>query len=601
MRFAPWLLAVHSYYKKGRRQSKMQPTLKKDYFVRPLPLLVGAASLSGLIACALVPAGEAVPLHLQSGMLFGGLAAVIYAFSTGEPPLRIGSIKVAVLAIVPITLFGLAIRALGLDELRVLIDEGNSIDAWMATAAPSRLALVEAPSIYVTTLLYPYLQGIGIELFGHDLIGLRMANAWIGAATVPAVYLLGRMLVNGQIGWMAALLFATFPPHLHFSRIALPHVIDVLFGTYALAFLARALRFKGRRDWAMAGAALGLSHYGFEAGRLFYTPLALLWLALVAHRQFAGQRDGIIAGATAFVAAIAPAYAVAWSKGAAILPRWHTSSLTIEDTGEWLTQVAARIWPALRVYVTEPDSWPFYGGEEAMVLPWLAPLFVCGAIALISPRRPFALVPLWLAAAVIANAALRDSTVYPRWVVVFPAIALALAAGIRMALALLFGRRAPWAIAPLAVVVTGAAAAGQLQYYFDRHVPALAVQALRIKPYRDAIDAVLRTVAELPPRTVILIASDPPVDIHPPRQLLALLDADRQRRFEVVRTGELNESVFETIPADFTLALFVEPNDERAVAIARRYYDLSEPQHSPYPIPPDKELVLYRGSALARP
>jgi 4-amino-4-deoxy-L-arabinose transferase-like glycosyltransferase len=73
----------------------------------------------------------------------------------------------------------------------------------------------------------------------------------------------------------------TFPPHIQFSRIALLHIADPLFGVLALWFLIRAIRSNRRLDWVLMGVSLGMTQYFFEAGRLFTGALILAWAALV--------------------------------------------------------------------------------------------------------------------------------------------------------------------------------------------------------------------------------------------------------------------------------------------------------------------------------
>src|SRR5690606_6634794 len=77
---------------------------------------------------------------------------------------------------------------------------------------------------------------------------------------------------------LAALILATLPTHVHFSRLALNNAADPFFGTMALALLARGMHSHRAADFAMAGAFLGLTQYFYEGGRLVYPILTLIWL-----------------------------------------------------------------------------------------------------------------------------------------------------------------------------------------------------------------------------------------------------------------------------------------------------------------------------------
>ena len=128
------------------------------------------------------------------------------------------------------------------------------------------------------TWLFPYWQSIFVGIFGRNMAAIRAVSAVIGGLTVPALYLLAQTLFNRRVGLLAAFLLATFPPHIHYSRIALLSITDPLMGTLALAFLARGLKRGTRLDFALAGVFLGLTQYFFEGGRLLFPALALAWV-----------------------------------------------------------------------------------------------------------------------------------------------------------------------------------------------------------------------------------------------------------------------------------------------------------------------------------
>lgn len=547
-----------------------------------------------------VPVGVRVVLAMV-GLSLGvaGLVVDAPAVSSRGAPWSRGEI----VALASITTVALLVRVWHLDALRLLIDEGNSIDNLFharGTGAP----LLLPPSQYVTTLVHPYWQALVVDVAGSTLTGFRLSNALLGTATVAALYGLARALYDRRVAVVAACLLATFPPHVHFSRIGLPHIVDTLFGTLALGCLSRALRDDRRRDWALGGLALGLTHYGFEAGRLFFTPLAVLWLAVVAMLETnppCERRRGLATAAAAFALAVVPLYSAVLVAGANVVPRWQTSQL---DLGAALrspdaaSDLLQRILFAARVYVTQPELATFYGGDWALILPVLVPFFLLGfGLTLFRPRSRGVLVPIWVVAAWLANAAMRDVAVYPRWVVVLPAIAFAAALGIATVAARL--RRAPTASALTITLLVGAA---QLHYYFAVHIDRLSTQARAGQPHRDAYDAVLRAVAELPRETDLWFITDPVIDVHPVRSLLRLLlDGSDTMRIEARATAELAPEQLASIAQHRHVAVFVAPDDAETVTRLRAYLDLSGPRSNPFPIAADRELALYFAPASADP
>lgn len=572
-------------------------------------LPVGVLMLAGLtvLDAGLVDPGYAgpAPVWLRLGLLIGGLTLGVVGLTAPSPPRarrrsRTARVDLAVVAI--ITGVALLLRVWQLDALRILIDEGNEIDNLFLARNPNQSVFLP-PSQYVTTLLHPIWQALVVGAAGPTLIGLRLSSALLGAATVPAVYWLGRALYGRHVAYLAALILAVLPPHMHFSRVGLPHILDALFGTLALAGVSRGLRWDRRLDWTLSGVALGLTHYGFEAGRLFYTPLIFGWLAvlaIVAPGRLRKRRRGLGAMVIIFALAVLPLYTVVAVSGADVVPRWRSSGLDIAamwHTADGVRALASHALSAARVYVIQPEGADFYGGRTALLLPGLVPFFLLGvALTMARPRHVGVIVPLSLVAVWLSNAAMRDVAVYPRWVVSLPAVALAVALGIN-AIARPLGRVSGWVAAAVALGLGVA----QVAYYFGVHVDQLSVQARASKPYRDAYDAVLRAVAELPSGTVLVVISDPVVDVHPPRQLLRLLlNGSDAMLFEAMTPAEFAPERLGAIPADRNLAVFVAPDDAETTALLRTCLTLGEERRSPFQIAASRELALYFAAASDR-
>ncbi len=581
-----------------------QPAVSRgEARVLGLSVLVLAALAAENAGVARYGVVAVVPLWLQALWLGLGLLLLVRGLAAGAsegiPGRRYGPGEMAVVAAV--TAAALAVRVWQLDALRVLIDEGNSIENLFHARAP-RAALLLPPSQYISTALYPYWNSLVVAATGPGLGGLRLASAVIGALTVPALWLLARAAFDRTTALCAAILLAALPAHLHFSRVALPHVMDALFGTLALAGVVRGLAGAGRLAWAGAGVALGLTHYGFEAGRWFYTPLVALWLAL--HAAFkpghlCGFRRELTVLVTAFAATVTPLYGAALASGSHLTPRLQASGLEPAQLAQLLTDPLAlgrRLWFAAGVYGWNVDQTQFYGGDQALIPPLLVWFALLGVlVALARPRDPGIIVPLWLAAAWLANAAMRDSAAYARWVVALPAVALAAAVGV-CSLAAWCPRRG--AAAAVAAVI--ALAVVQTRYYFHTHIGRLAEQARAAKPYRDACDAALRA-ADMLRHGAVVIVSDPVVDVHPPRSLLRLLrDGSEPIRLDAYSPDEFDGTKLAALPADADLAFFLAPDDALTAARLRECFELEDARASPQVLARDKELILYLAPAGSR-
>lgn len=541
-----------------------------------------------------------LPLSVQALLLATGLALALAGLADGRPE-RLGApaygrIELAGLALVTAAAF--AVRLWRLDTLRILVDEGNSIDS-LFHARRAGAALLLPPSQYVTTLVYPYWNSLLVAAAGPSLSGLRLASATLGALSVPALWLLARVSFGQVTAMCAAILLTALPVHLHFSRIALPHVMDALSGTLAMACAGWALTGAGRSLWVAAGVALGLTHYGFEAGRWFYTPLMVVWIAVhaaVTPRDLRPRRDDLVMMVLGFVVTVMPLYGALLGAGIDIAPRLRSASVDPADIPSHVQELARRLWFALGVYLWIPEQAQFYGGDQALIPPAIAPFALIGTVLAMAQRRRIGLlVPLWLAAVWLANAAIRDSAVYARWVVATPAIALAAAAGVH-AMTVWFGRHSQL----VAVTLSVALAALQIDYYFYTHVDRLTVQALAAKPYRDASDAALRAATVLR-HGMIIVISDPVIDVHPPRSLLRLLrDDDEPIPLEAISPGEVDAAKLTALAADRDVAFFLDPSDERTVERLAACFQLDGPRFTPDARVGNKALTLYLARAGLR-
>src|SRR5690606_19586163 len=296
------------------------------------------------------------------------------------------------------------------------------------------------------TRLFSYTQLVLSELFGSSLGVFRLSGAIFGALTVGATYGLARLLLDRRTAWMAALLLAVFPPHIHMSRIAINNVADPLFGVLALAFLVLALQTRRRLYYVLAGAMLGLLPYFYEGGELLYPPLLLIWAALLAF-----NRDTLRGMGWMLLAALPLALPVYYTSISYDLPLftrldeanaggYYFLELLLSPNG--MAQVndylRERLLPPLLHYVHAPDTSLFYSGQTALILPLLVPLFLLGLVHALRRRSGWLLV-LWVLLTALGNSLILFNNWTARFVVVMPAIAILCAVGLRYTWEMVWG------------------------------------------------------------------------------------------------------------------------------------------------------------------
>ncbi len=154
---------------------------------------------------------------------------------------------------------------------------------------------------------FTYLLAFSFKLFGPGVVQMRAVSALAGVLTVLAFYILARDLLDPPVALAATGLLAGARWHITFSRIIYELILLPLFEVLLLYFLLRALRHGRRRDWALAGLALGGGMHTYTAWRVIPFAIAVFLVYwLVAHRA-RWRRDlegiGFLAGG-AYVALV---------------------------------------------------------------------------------------------------------------------------------------------------------------------------------------------------------------------------------------------------------------------------------------------------------
>jgi hypothetical protein len=551
-----------------------------------------------------------------------------------------------------LTLLALIIRfwTLG-DTGRILIDEGHYA---LGVAYFWMFPHVDLIEPMPTTASFPFIFAYGqagmTDLLGRSFLGLRAFSAVIGGLTVPALYLLARALFDRRTALLAALILLTFPPHVHYSRLALNNIADPLFNVVALAFLARGARTQRRFHYALGGAMLGLTQYFYEGGRILFPALAFGWLALglVLWQPRPSLRGVIIAGVV-FTIVAAPVYYTLIGTDFPFFDRMDKTEL---DASYWSRErepnnLAARLERfrhSLMMYVNAPENtlfnyYMYYGGRHPLVLEWIVPAFLLGVVtALRFWRGPGSVVLLWMICTSAGNAMLVESAVTARYVLAFPAVALLIALGAWQAVALIWpgtarahdanpdhlparaGLAPPPSPLPtlwgggeirrlkfplrtvgrgfrggarreaFALALVIAMAAGQLYYYFGPHLDYYEVE-LRQPLHYDIEDALLRSKDFAPGTEIWIIAEG---KMLPPT--IAQHFANYLADGLIVRyraPASITETELRTLPRDRHYAFYFALGDTGTVYLLARVFGPRDIGYTPYDTPREKALLLY--------
>ncbi|MBN2304907.1 MAG: glycosyltransferase family 39 protein [Anaerolineae bacterium] len=513
-----------------------------------------------------------------------------------------------------LTVLALTVRFWELgDRVRVMVDEGHfALGITYFWEFPDAKLLEPMPTAASFPFIFSYGQAGLVAVFGRNFLGLRALSAILGALTVPALYGLARALYDRTTAIMAALILLTFPPHLHYSRLGLNNIADPLFGTLALMFLARGLRTNRRIEYVLGGVMLGLTQYFYEGGRLLYPPLAFSWLVFgwIAWRPRPALR-GMIVALLAFVIVAMPVYVTLIGVDFPLVDRLEKTQL---DNGEYwnrerepdtLETRLAHFHHSLLMYVHHPENtvvyyYLYYGGTHPLVLEYLVPALLLGfVIVWWRWHWPGMLPGLWILATSAGNALLVESAVSARYVVVFPALALLIAVGLRYTLPLVWPFRrerfgARQAAPLLLILIAVGIAVGQGYFYFGPFLDHFNNEVRDHVEY-DVEDALLRA-ADFPPGTVIHIVGEKVLPQMDAQRFLNFLADDLQVR--VYTPADMRASNLENMARDCDHVFFFAPDDVQTLAHLAEVFGLLRPERTPYDLPPHKGLLMVHIPAL---
>lgn len=542
-------------------------------------------------------------------------ALVLLAWGLGVR-LRFSLVTAAPLLLILLLAFVLRLWQLE-DSVHRYVDEVHYVNGIIALWDDPTVKLF-APFGQITsfTSVFPYWQMLMVSIFGPSLSSLRLVSVLLGTLNVLALYTLARALFNRQTALLAALLLATFPPHIHFSRLGLNNIADPFWATVAFALAAWGFRTGRRSYWALGGIALGLTQYFYEGGRLLYPPLLLCWLAalvvLFPYGQGAGKRRALLGGMgllTLWALLLAAPLYLAWiAQGYPLTPRLDLMAAVADLRGVLGELPYRTLSETLRdpfwMLVQLPDSGWFYGGAGGLMSGALLPFFLLGiAWTLWCWRQAGSLLLiLWIMAGSLGNSLLRNNTDAARYVVLLPVLPLVAAMGLRQTWVLLVpsvsmaavGRVVPPFVRTAVFVLLALVLAwGQVAYYFNEHLPAYNI---KFGSTISVDDAMFRAV-QLPGNTDIYLISGIVIWQNNIYTTLRFFGRQDDLTAQLYTPEEFADSVIQRLPLNRNYAFFVEPGDIETARLLRARFNISVAQVSPFTLPAAQQFLLFYAPA----
>ncbi len=447
-------------------------------FLRHRPLLTHAVWAGGLLAlvasAGLAPRGVRAVQPLvpwQRGALLGvlTLAAVLFGWALTSVPPEVHGDDAEV----------------GLDAARLLLVDFNLF----------------APGWFELPRFHALSKAIGLQLFGVNLLGLRITSAALGLAGVGLLFLVTHRLWSADLALLAAALLAGQRFYVHLSRAGYIYIDTPVLSLVVLWLFLRAWQERRTGAAILCGVALGVGIQTYYASRLVPILLALTWLIWLASTPRRAWRDQLWPFALIALTALAvaaPMFGFSAHDWGDFWRRTRDTSIFAAaarrhvaagyGTSDFAIILVKQLQAAVSLFNRTGDTSVQYGLRGALLEPVSAALFIAGfgiALARLRERRA-GVVVLWLAGPLIAGAALTvDTPFYPRISGIVPfavlLVAMALAHALHVLRAAVPQPAGRWAVGTLCgAALTLILIDNARSYFIDyaprhRHSPAVEI------------------------------------------------------------------------------------------------------------------------------
>ena len=287
----------------------------------------------------------------------------------------------------------------------------------------------------------PY--AISILLFGRTAFAVRLVSVIVGTLSVLAVYLLAREVFDKKIAWLSALLLATLPLHVHFSRTGVDNIVDSLTAPLVLWLLFRGVKRGSRISFLAAGIIAGFCIYTYPGSLLApaFGVGALGLLALQRRGFLRAHYQNIVIFILAAAVVVTPILGHYATHSNFFLARLNKEGILqngglqhqVETTGQSAAEILLKqFWAASLVFIVTDAPLGFFNSPQAYLPPLEAVIFMFGLAYLLwrvkDARCTVILVWFWVV--VILGGALTGSPpTSQRILMSLPAVAMIVAIG----------------------------------------------------------------------------------------------------------------------------------------------------------------------------
>ncbi len=594
-----------------------------DSTIRYIPIVIAIVALI-LLTMINIPQDYLTPVHhllgmnasppwVQMALLIGAIVGLAHGFGGRLFPRRF-KWEVHHTLLYLIVVFGFALRLWDIENTyRLFVDEYSFLSdvLHMRDRTPPILLPIGSPNAGV----YPFFQALFSAILEPGFTSLRLPSIIISTAGIVAIYAFARQLFSIRVALMSALLLATMPVYLQFSRIGLNNIADPVFGVVGFVYILRGMRSGRVSDYAMAGIAFALTHYFYEGGRLFFTGFLICWLVWI---HIFSRKDPLFRPITrqqlfalgfCLVALIAPMYHTFYQFRFILFERFAITRTTRFPLAVRLEEFfmdfeLANIAIPLHRYVFTPVDDLFYQNEYAFILPILVPFFLLGFGRLLWKIRTVrgGLLIWWMIGASVGNNFVEQahSAESPRYIIVYAILMVVVALGIQTLWGFIDQRitiRLQRYLKTIVVLFLLSVSLIQIQHYFGAVVPNY-YDWIHNRSYqgqaRPSLDDVLLRAVELPDNTTLIYISDLIMPtVH--RQAIPAYFERSADELQIIQkfVDEIDNDYLAWLPPTTNYVFALMPDDQDPILdMITDNFVVTEITGSPAPVPESAEMLF---------
>lgn len=244
-----------------------------------------------------------------------------------------------------------------------------------------------------------FLNSLWLPITGRSFTTMRLPSVFMGTLAVIAVYLFARAAFGRRIAILAGLLVVSSDVAVHFSRVGVNNISDVLFMAWTLAGLWAAGSTGHPLAYAAAGVGLGLGQYYYFGARAIPFVVAAQLLAwLLADRRGVVRAWHLLLGFLLVTLVVVEPLFGDWLRQPAGFSQHMDLTIpfssSVEEVAARYGTTPAQLWwrharDTLLIITILPDRGTFYNPKQAMLNPLHVPFFLAGLLVLLSRfRRP---------------------------------------------------------------------------------------------------------------------------------------------------------------------------------------------------------------------